>query len=113
MAKLSQVESSSLHGSQLLIRSIEKENFRFYGQTLNGIEVQKPRWKRSIRALVNAMGDNLGQEYVKLFFGEKEKKRYSDMVENVRTTFSEHIAQLDWMTPEDQEESSREVKING
>ena len=96
-----------------LNKSIEKENFRFYGQVLNGIEVQKPRWKRSIRALENAMGDNLGQEYVKLFFGEKEKKRYSDMVENVRSTFSEHIAQLDWMTPETKKKAQEKLKSMG
>lgn len=81
-----------------LNHAADQENFEFYGKLIRGIEVQKPRWKRSLNAIEGAMGDNLGREYVKYFFGEKEKKRYSDMVENVREVFAEHIKNLDWMS---------------
>ena len=90
--------------------TIDQENFAFYGKKIHGIEVQKPRWKRSLRAIENSMGDNLGREYVKYFFGPKEKQRYSDMVENVRNTFAEHIETLDWMSPETKVKALEKLK---
>ncbi len=74
------------------------ENFNFYGKALSGAEQMRPRWKRMLDAQEDAMGELLGQLFVKEFFPEKTKKRYSDMVEAVRGAYKTRIEQLDWMS---------------
>jgi putative endopeptidase len=44
------------------------------------------------------MGMVVGRIFVKEYFPESSKKRYSDLVEAVRTTYSERITKLDWMS---------------
>jgi putative endopeptidase len=73
------------------------EAFNF-GKLLNGAKERKPRWKRVIQSEENAMGELLGQLYVKEFFNETAKKRYSDMVEAIRDAYKERIKSLTWMS---------------
>jgi putative endopeptidase len=54
-----------------------------FSKLFSGAKQRKPRWKRVIRAEENAMGELLGQLYVKEFFNEKAKQRYEKMVEDV------------------------------
>jgi putative endopeptidase len=81
-----------------LSADLEKTNFEFYGQMLNGTKAQKPRWKRVLDEEENAVGEALGQLFVKEYFNEKAKKRYSDMVEDIRSALKERIKNLDWMS---------------
>lgn len=81
-----------------LSADLEKANFEFYGQMLNGTKSQKPRWKRVLDEEENAVGEALGQLFVKEYFNEKAKKRYSDMVEDIRSALKERIKNLDWMS---------------
>jgi putative endopeptidase len=74
-----------------------KEAFEF-SKLFSGAKERKPRWKRVIRAEENAMGEVLGQLYVKEFFNEKAKKRYEDMVEALKSAYSERIKKLTWMS---------------
>ena len=80
-----------------LSKPIDTENFNFYGQTLSGAREQRPRWKRVLDAEGNAMGMVLGKLFVKEYFPERAKKRYSDMVEAVREVYAERIKALTWM----------------
>lgn len=77
---------------------LEQANFSFYGETLSGIKKQKPRWKRVLDEEEEAVGEALGQLFVKEYFNEKAKKRYSDMVEDIRDALKERIKKLDWMS---------------
>jgi len=77
---------------------LEETNFSFYGKTLSGIKKQKPRWKRVLDAEEDAMGEALGQLFVKEYFNEKAKKRYSDMVEDIREALGNRIRKLEWMS---------------
>src|SRR5918993_2270723 len=74
-----------------------KESFEF-SKLFSGAKERKPRWKRVIRAEENAMGEVLGQLYVKEFFNETAKKRYEDMVEAVKDAYAERIKKLTWMS---------------
>ena len=76
----------------------DKENFHFYGETINGLKAQKPRWKRVLDWEEGAMGEALGQLFVKEYFSETAKKRYSDLVEDIRAALKERIQNLDWMS---------------
>jgi putative endopeptidase len=72
-------------------------NFR-YVQTVRGSKEPKPRWKRVLDAQEGVMGEALGQLFVKEYFDANAKKRYSDLVENIRTAYKERIARLGWMS---------------
>jgi len=74
-----------------------REAFQF-NKLFSGAKERKPRWKRVIQLEEDAMGEMLGQLYVKEFFNETAKKRYTVMVEAIRQALKERIAQLDWMS---------------
>lgn len=73
------------------------EAFNF-NKLLSGAKQRRPRWKRVIRMEENEMGELLGQLYVKEFFNETAKKRYSDLVESIREAYKERIQKLTWMS---------------
>ncbi len=69
-----------------------------YRQSLTGANEPRPRWKRVLDNEEGAIGEALGQLFVKEFFNETAKKRYSDMVEAVRAAYKERITKLTWMS---------------
>lgn len=86
--------------SDNLSKAYEEANFNFYGKILEGKKEQKPRWKRVLDVEESALGDALGQLFVKEFFPESAKQRYSKMVDAVKEAYAENINALDWMSPE-------------
>ena len=81
-----------------LDNSVYMPYFNFYGTTLRGALKPKARWKRMLDLEDNIMGEALGRVFVKEYFNEDAKKRYENLVEEIRTTFKEHIEKLDWMS---------------
>lgn len=69
-----------------------------FGKLFSGAKERKPRWKRAIQIEESAMGELLGQLYVKEFFNETAKKRYTKMVEDIRDALKDRIAKLSWMS---------------
>ncbi|OGX89544.1 metalloendopeptidase [Hymenobacter lapidarius] len=74
------------------------ENFRFYGTVLRGAKAIRPRWKRVLDMQEDALGDALGQLFVKEYFKPETKARYDTLVKNVVASFAEHIQKVDWMS---------------
>ena len=74
------------------------ENFHFYGTVLRGATAMRPRWKRVLDMQENALGDALGQLFVKEYFKPEAKARYDTLVKNVVASFAEHIQKVDWMS---------------
>jgi putative endopeptidase len=75
------------------------ENFAFFGTTLNGIEVQRDRWKRGVDLTSTTLGDPVGKLYVAKYFPASEKARAEAMVQNELAAFATRIDNLAWMTP--------------
>ena len=69
-----------------------------YRKSLTGAKEPRPRWKRVLDAEEGAIGEALGQLFVKEYFNETAKKRYSDMVEAIRQAYKERIQKLTWMS---------------
>jgi putative endopeptidase len=69
-----------------------------FNKLFSGAKERKPRWKRVIQMEEDAMGEMLGQLYVKEFFNETAKKRYTNMVEDIRQALKDRIGKLDWMS---------------
>lgn len=83
--------------SPYLNHDFVQERFDFYGKTLRGIQNMRPRWKRVLDAEEDGMGELLGQAFVKEYFNEKAKERYSNLVELIKESFKERIQGLTWM----------------
>lgn len=69
-----------------------------FNKLFSGATERRPRWKRVMQSEENAMGELLGQLYVKKYFNETAKKRYSDLVEAIRDALRERISKLAWMS---------------
>lgn len=76
-----------------------------FNKLFSGAKERRPRWKRAIQSSENAMGELLGQLYVKEFFNETARKRYEDMVEAVRQALKERIGKLTWMSDSTKEKA--------
>ena len=84
--------------SPTLSQPFVEENFKFYGTTLRGAKAMRPRWKRVLDMQEDALGDALGQLFVKEYFKPEAKARYDTLVKNVVASFAEHIQKVDWMS---------------
>lgn len=84
--------------SSYLSTAFEEAHFDFYGKTLRGAREMRPHWKRVLDAEESAIGEAVGQLFAKEYFNDKAKKRYEDIVENVRKAYKLRIEKLDWMT---------------
>ena len=69
-----------------------------YRKTLSGATKPQERWKRVLDAEENAIGEALGQLFVKEYFSETAKKRYNDIVEDIRNAYKDRIGKLSWMS---------------
>lgn len=81
-----------------LTSDFEQANFEFYGKTLSGKLAMEPRWKRVQNTTSGALGEAIGQLYVKKFFPENAKHRMEVLIENLRTAFAQRIEALSWMS---------------
>lgn len=88
------------HSAALLPKAYADLRFGFYGTQLQGTSKQRDRWKRAIGATNGALGDAIGQLYVKQYFPASSKAKVEDMVKNILATFREGVDKLEWMTPE-------------
>ena len=88
-----------LHASApFLCRDADVENFNFFGKVLSGQLEQEPRWKRVSRVIDGSIGEAVGQLYVEKYFPPEAKTRMTDLVENLKTVFRDHLEKVDWMT---------------
>lgn len=86
------------HSAGLLPKAYADLSFGFYGTQLQGTSKQRDRWKRALGATNGALGDAIGQLYVKQYFPASSKAKVEDMVKNILATFREGVDKLEWMT---------------
>ncbi len=77
--------------------------FALYGKQLAGVPELQPRWKRAVEAIAGkrgfgALGDAVGQIYVKEHFPHEAKERMDELVANLMQAYKESILDLQWMT---------------
>ena len=76
------------------------EDFNFKGKILQGAKENLPRWKRCVASTDNALGEALGEVWVKKAFPPSAKARALDMVKNLESALKDDIGTLSWMSPE-------------
>jgi predicted metalloendopeptidase len=74
------------------------ERFAFYGWKLSGTTELKPRWKRVMAAADDAIGEDLGQLYVRTTFSPEAKARAQEMINFHLQAMHNRIAAATWMT---------------
>ncbi len=74
------------------------ESFNFNQATLNGQKEQTPRWKRCTRATDQALGEAVGQDWVKQNFPPTAKANMDKLVAELEQALGQDIAQLPWMS---------------
>ena len=82
-----------------------KTQFDFYGTVLSGQKEQRPRWKRILSTTDGALGEALGELYVKKYFPPSSKERMIKLVDNLRKSFAHRITKLAWMTDSTKEKA--------
>ncbi len=87
------------HSAGLLPKAYADLAFDFYAKTLQGTLKQRDRWKRGLTAVDNALGDAVGQIYVKQYFPPSSKAQVEEMVGNILAAFRDGVDKLEWMTP--------------
>ena len=80
-----------------LPKNFDEEQFNFYGKTLQGQKEQQARWKRCVAQTDGALGDILGQEFIKAQFAGDSKKIARELIETVQVAFANGLPQLAWM----------------
>lgn len=83
--------------------------FDFNSRTLQGIEQQRPRWKRGVSAVNATLGEVVGRIYVKNHFKPEAKERMQAMVENLKLTFQDRIMGLEWMGEETKKQALQKL----
>ena len=83
-----------------LSTAIDNANFNFYSKTMEGIERQKPLWRRGVEKVNANLGEIVGEVYVKKHFQPETKEKVTILVKNLLAAYAESIKNLDWMGPE-------------
>src|SRR5208282_3614498 len=74
------------------------EDFHFKREVLTGAKEILPRWKRCVSYTDGALGEALGQVYVKKSFPPEAKTRALAMVKNLEAALADDIKTLPWMS---------------
>jgi putative endopeptidase len=67
---------------------------------MRGVSEMRPRWKRCLAFADQALGEVLGQAYVRKNFTPEAKARALDMVRNIRAEMKSRLKALTWMSQE-------------
>jgi putative endopeptidase len=84
--------------AQWLSQPFQDANFEFFQHTLQGQAEQTARWKRCTSIADRAMGEAVGQDWVKQNFPPQAKQNMQKLVAALEKSLGEDIQSLPWMT---------------
>jgi putative endopeptidase len=100
----------ALHAAApLLSDNFAEENFEFFQKTLAGQQEQTPRWKRCTRATDAALGEAVGQDWVKQNFPPTAKANMDKLVTALDKALAEDIQSLPWMGDQTKAEAQKKL----
>jgi putative endopeptidase len=89
----------TLHASASnLPKAFFDENFAFFGKTLAGQKEPTPRWKECTALTDRALGEAVGQDWVKQNFPPAAKASMDKLVAALEKSLGDDIQTLDWMS---------------
>lgn len=87
------------HAAPWLSSSFADLHFGFFNREMRGQAEQTARWKRCTALTDRAMGEAVGQDWVKQNFPPQDKASAKKLVTALEKALHEDIATLPWMTP--------------
>ena len=81
----------------VLSKPFDDARFAFYSKELNGVPVQRERWKRGVRLVNGAMGEAVGEIYVKDHYPADSERQMTELIANLRGAYQERISHNGWM----------------
>ena len=90
--------------SSQLSDAFRAEAFKL-SSVMNGIQQDRPRWKRAVGLVSSVMGEAIGKLYVEKYFPESSKKRMLELVGNLQEALKQRIQEATWMTPATKEQA--------
>jgi putative endopeptidase len=85
-------------------------NFNFFNKDLSGQESPQPRWKRCTRLTDRALGEAVGQDWVKQNFPPDAKANMEKLVDALDKALDQDIQSLPWMSEETKKQA--ELKLS-
>ena len=102
----------ALHGAaRWLSDPFVDENFKFYSGELQGQQEMAPRWKRCTLATDAALGEAVGQDWVKKYFSPEKKENMDRLVTALETALHQDIDQLPWMSDETKKKALEKLAL--
>jgi len=100
-----------IHGSASnLPKAFFDENFAFFGKTLAGQKEPQPRWKQCTAMTDRALGEAVGQDWVKQNFPPAAKASMDKLVAALEKSLGDDIKTLPWMS--DDTKKAAEEKLS-
>jgi putative endopeptidase len=90
-------------------RPFDDANFAFFLQTLQGQAEPTPRWKRCTAVTDRAMGEAVGQDWVKENFPPQAKQNTEQMVAALKKALADDIQSLPWMSDETKKQAEEKL----
>ncbi len=88
-----------IHASAInLPKAFYDENFAFFGKTLSGQKEHTPRWKQCVAMTDGALGEAVGQDWVKKNFPPAAKTSMDQLVAALEKSLGDDIKTLPWMS---------------
>lgn len=88
------------NAAPLLSKNFEDLNFDFFNRTLGGQKEELPRWQRCTSLTDRALGEAVGQDWVKQNFPPASKEATERLVKALESAMAQDLQTLPWMGPE-------------
>jgi putative endopeptidase len=102
----------ALHGEAANLSSaFFNEDFRFFSQTLGGQKVPQPRWRQCTRATDAALGEAVGQDWVKQNFPPAAKASMDKLVAALEKALADDMRELPWMSDDTKKDAAEKLAM--
>jgi putative endopeptidase len=102
----------TIHGSATeLPKAFFDENFAFFGKTLQGQQEPTPRWKQCSNMTDGALGEAVGQDWVKQNFPPAAKASMDQLVAALEKSLGDDIRTLPWMSDATRKEAEAKLSM--
>ncbi len=90
---------------------LDDAHFAFHGTVLDGQAQQQARWKRCSARTDGALGEAVGQDWVRENFPPEAKQSMEQLVGNLEVALKEDIAGLPWMSDPTKKEAEAKLSL--
>ncbi len=99
--------------ASVLPAAFRDASYQFHDVAIAGVKEQQPRWQRGVAQTNGALGEAVGQLYVKQYFPPAYRARMQALVANLLKTYSTSIDGLTWMSPATKKEAHLKLSKYG